>query len=202
MSSKEVDFYQQVVDRFVKHLSDGLPNGYRIFGLHNQMPNCSDLTGMIRTLENLIGCKPFERYFPRIKIDCLIAVADKSNRVRVMMLEVKYGNPLRLIDFSQLIGYLQISQFCALGSLVLVSDSNQETTSADFQKLIDLSEMDLSWTVQGSGGGFQSYSVSILRLDVGGGTQFVDTTHTYGLSSWQEILNHLVNSSHSFYSGE
>lgn len=202
MSNKEVDFYQPVVNRFIKHISDELPSGFRIIGLHNQMANCSDLAGMMRTLADLLECKPFNRYFPRIRIDCLIAVVDNAKKVRLMMLEVKYGNPLRLIDFSQLIGYLQISQLCALGSLVLVSDDNLETTSGDFQKLIDLSEMDLSWTVQGSGGGLQNYSVCIVRVDVGGGTQFVDTAHTYGLSSWEEVLDHLVNSPHALNSGE
>lgn len=195
MSNKETDHYEEVLKRFLTNIKEYLPPTFDILGLHNQMPQCSDLNSMMKQLEFQFSIKLEEAYFPRLKVDALVATLDSQKRVRLLLIEVKYGNPLKLIDYSQLIGYLQISKFCLGGALVLVADEDIETVSLDFLKVIELRQVSFSWnvTLPPNQKGFD-FQTGIFLCEVGNGTHIFDTRANFGISDWPSLVQLLVSS--------
>lgn len=195
MSKKETDFYEEVVERFIANIKEYLPSSHSVIGLHNQMTQCSDLNSMMKRLEIMFSIKLEERYFPRLKVDALVATRDSQNQIRLLLIEVKYGNPLKLIDYSQLIGYLQISKFCLGGALVLVADEDIETISLDFLKVIELRQVSFSWNVTLPPGqhGFD-FQTGIVLCEVGNGTHIMDTRANFGFPDWPTLVELLVSS--------
>jgi|DEB19_MinimDraft_3_1074340.scaffolds.fasta_scaffold98430_1 hypothetical protein len=195
MSNREIDFYGEVIDRFTSHIEEFLPSNFELVGLHNQLPLCGDFGSMIKVLEKQFSIKIENHYFPRLKIDALLASKDQENRIRMIMIEVKYGNPLRLIDYSQLIGYLQIAKVCIGGALVLVADKKMETISTDFLKVIELRQVDLAWRVSHphDDHGYK-FKAGLALCDIGNGTHLLDTKNSFGIAEWSEFADLLVNS--------
>jgi hypothetical protein len=195
MSNREIDFYGEVIDRFKSHIEEFLPSNLELVGLHNQLPLCGDFGGMMRVLEKRFSVNLRNHYFPRLKIDALLASKDQENRIRMIMIEVKYGNPLRLIDYSQLIGYLQIAKVCIGGALVLVADKKIETISTDFLKVIELRQVDLAWRVsQPHDDHVYEFKAGLALCDIGNGTHLLDTRNNFGIAEWSEFADLLVHS--------
>lgn len=195
MLNRETDYYEEVIKRFMANIREHLPSSWRVIGLHNQMAQCSDLNAMMKQLEIAFSIKLEDTYFPRLKVDALIASCDPQSRIRLLLIEVKYGNPLKLIDYSQLIGYLQISKFCLGGALVLVADEDIETVSLDFLKVIELRQVSFSWklTLPPEQKGFE-FQTGIFLCEVGNGTHLMDTRANFGISDWPTLVQLLVSS--------
>lgn len=188
--SKEVDFYEEIAEKCVKRLKSELGDGYHIGFVHNQLPGNSELRSMVRTLKRQFGIGEGLTYIPKLKVDILIGVWDPNHQLRLMLIEVKYGNSLSLVDYSQLIGYMQVAQVVPVGMLVVIPKRGRAEISADFKSYIDMKQLPMRWISSTSSMDSPIHlSTGIGTYVRGGEFRLENTELSAGLSSWKELAN-------------
>lgn len=146
--TRETDFYQLLKLRLVTALIDELPPRFSVIGVSNQ-EGASSLPRMIDALtrEDPRVRAPHGIAVPEVLPDIVLAVQPPSGRTLFVMVEVKYAEQLRLIDYSQLAGYLLTAPFITIGILLLVSKPGSSSLlSSEFNQAVVAGHLPSSWT--------------------------------------------------------
>lgn len=143
---KEIDFYEEICELIQEVLLDELPEYIDVCYAHNQM-HTKMLPAMFSyVLEELQISDSFSDFVPDLAVDALICFSNSQTAKFVFMIvEVKYGGTLGLIDYSQMIGYLHVSGTPKFGLLVNVLEGGSEVVSRELQKTITTGALKLSW---------------------------------------------------------
>jgi hypothetical protein len=113
----EISYYKEFVEKFTTYLISYLGNDYRIYYSLNK-----NLDSMVEDLEqqSTVIISTDDTYIPKLKLDICFAIINKTNDVKLILIEAKYLNQLSLKDYSQLVGYLQVAKNISLGLLLLI----------------------------------------------------------------------------------
>ena len=191
---REVDFYHEIAEKCVKKLSAELDDEYQIGFVHNQMPGNSELRAMVRTLKDQFGIREDSTYVPSLKVDILIGVWHPRQQLKLMLIEVKYANSLALVDYSQLIGYMQVAQVVPVGLLVIVPKRGRSEISADFRNYIDMGRLPMLWISPASPMDKLVHLKTGIATYVGGGEfRLENTSASGGLSSWGTVAHSICS---------
>jgi len=147
---------------------------------------------LLRKNYQALGVEPLQKFIPSLKVDILISISLSGN-VKNLLVEVKKGSALKLMDFSQLTGYLQVAREIPTGLLLLVNDgAGADFVSRDFNELIASSQLGTFWRMDFvKNDEFFNFRVGICMYTPGNGVHWVNTKSTNGISSWDDLFESL-----------
>lgn len=186
---KEIDFYKEFADKFIKYLKSYLDDSIEIAYSHNK-----SLDSMIAEVCDFLGLSnPFpNEYIPKLKLDILFGIK-QANKVQFILVEAKYLTQLSLKDYSQLIGYLQVAKNIGTGLLLLIIKGNSPSKlSSDFGEILKLNKLPMDWKVTVNNNGFD-FKTGILTYLPGNGINWINTDHVNGISNFEELVDIIKN---------
>jgi len=172
---KEIDFYEEFAQKFIKYLKGYLDDTYEIVYSQNK-----SLDSMINEVcDSFDIANPFpNQYIPKLKLDILFGIKNKG-RLHFILVEAKYLTQLSLKDYSQLTGYLQVAKNIGTGLLLLiVKGTSPSKLSSDFGEIIKLNKLPMDWEMNVKGEKY-SFKSGILTYLPGNGINWIDTSNLF-----------------------
>lgn len=186
MIINEISFYEEFSKKFTQYLNTYLGENHSVYYSCNKT-----LDSIISDLEKLSGItiKEKGKYIPKLKVDIVFAICDVNKKVRLILIEAKYLNQLSLKDYSQLVGYLQVGKTIDLGLLLLIQKGvSANKLSNDFQEILRLKKLPMDWFIDMKKINEQyNFKTGIIYYLPTGGIDWINTTETYGISSFEEL---------------
>lgn len=181
---KEIEYYPEVCVKFTRYLQDTLGEDYKITYSLNK-----SLVEMVNEIHRNLELDSPTDYFSSLKTDIAFGVLSPSNQLSLLLLEVKRGKSLSLMNFSQLVGYLQVAKHIRLGILLLVQEgAGASPLSTDFSSIIDVGQLPAEWRVEiTKSQESYNFQAGICMYTPGNGIDWVNTTTCNGLSSWDDL---------------
>lgn len=183
---REIDFYVEFSEKFKKNLLGHLGAGFMIEYSVNQ-----SFDRIIIDLERLSGLRLAEdaEYVPKLKLDIVFLIYGKGKVPKLLLIEAKYLKQLSLINYSQLVGYLQVAKCMSLGLLVLIQkEYTSSKLSDDFQEIANLRKLPMDWIAELKGFGKRySFRTGIVTYIPKGTIEWIDSHPSFGLSSYREL---------------
>lgn len=183
----EISYYEEFADKFITYIQTYLGKDYIIHYSINKtldtiIDDLRELTGKQIISENI--------YIPKLKIDIVFAIHRKNEPVKLILVEAKYLNQLRLIDYSQLVGYLQVGKIIDLGLLLLIQkEYSTNKLSNAFQEIIRLKKLPMEWVVQLKPSSEKhQFQTGILYYVPNNGIDWINTSELNGISSFEELI--------------
>lgn len=190
---QESDFYQEIADKLMHEIGYALPMADEPLAcvVHNrQYPSLTEMVGQI---ESVLGAPSGfnKEYVPRLRVD-LVAGFKKQGRTSLCLFEVKYADSLNLMDFSQLIGYMNVAKHIKAGVLLLVQKSaGKAMLSNDFSSILDLGNAPLnvrSVIKSAAKTPEFSFNIGILKLVPDNGFEWCNTEKHCGISNFDDLV--------------
>lgn len=189
---KEVDFYQEIAELVSDWLQVHLPPQMTIAYTHNQRTT-KNLRAMVRDLEEQLGIGASDEYLPELAIDALIGVCSPEGNVTYVVLEIKYQKAVSLMEFSQLVGYLQMGRHAHTGLLISVVPPEASAISSSFKREISGGVLPMSWSITPHNGDEAiDFKAGIVTYPIGGQARFIDAASCGGVSSPEELSKVLL----------
>jgi len=182
---KEISYYQEICQKFIKYLMPTLPEGSKIEYSFNK-----NLGQQIKDISDKLHESPnFDTLrASTLKIDILLGIKIPNKSTKYILFEVKYSNQLTLNDYSQLIGYLQVAKNLNIGILFLVfKDEPLNALSKDFSQLLNLNNIALEWEIKEPNNDINSFKVGICKYMPGNGIEWVNTDINKGIKNFDEL---------------
>ncbi len=180
----EIAYYPEVCEKLGKYLDDCFDGLHKFSDSQNKQ-----LDMMIAEIHNKLGLPRSAVFYPPLKTDIAFGIEFPGGVVSPLLFEVKRGNNLTLMDYSQLVGYLQVAKHIKVGILMLVNlgrDASQ--LSSDFKHLIDIQQLTFDWSVTSSTTGeMNNFRTGICVYTPGNGIDWIDSGHNNGISSWETL---------------
>jgi len=180
---KEIDFYVEFSEKFIKYLRGYINQDFEIAYSVNK-----SLDSMISEVSDKLSARiEFENeYIPKLKLDILFAVK-KNDKVHLILFEAKYLKQLSLKDYSQLSGYLQVAKNISTGILLLiVKGSSPNKLSNDFNEIVKLKKLPMDWTQVVSNNKYL-FQTGIMTFQPGNGIDWIDSKMVNGISDYEEL---------------
>lgn len=181
---KEIDFYNEFAEKFIKYLQGYLDESFEISYSQNK-----SLDSMISEVCNLFGvANPFpNEYIPKLKLDILFGIK-QGERIHFVLVEAKYLTQLSLKDYSQLTGYLQVAKNIGTGLLLLiVKGTSPNKLSSDFGEILKLNKLPMDWKVTVQNNEFD-FKTGILTYLPGNGINWIKTKNVNGISDFEQLV--------------
>lgn len=185
---REVAYYPEICVKLAKYLKDCMP-GHRI--AYSQNKNLSE---MVKEIYDEFKIALPDKYYPPLKTDIAFGVCDATGKVALMLIEVKRGTTLSLMNFSQLVGYMQVAKHVKVGLLLLVNEGvGGVHLSADFNSIITLGQLPACWdmNVEKPSGSY-AFKAGVCAYIPGGTMQWVDSNQCGGISNWENLCSALM----------
>lgn len=188
MCPVEQDFYDEISLKLGCYMEEILPEGYEVAFSKNK-----PLGQMIEELQQeLSGNTAYNSsYIPNLQLDILMDIKIPDGTIKLCLIEVKYSKNLSLINYSQLVGYLQVAKKIPLGLLLLVvKNPRSSNMSNDFSEILNTNYLPMDWHMfvrEGSGEERYDFRVGICGLTPNNGFHWIRSSSCYGISSWEEL---------------
>ena len=184
----EIDFYPELCEKFKKYISSYLPEGTKVESSYSK-----PLPEMVHEIEDKMGgiSSVSKTYMPSLKLDILFGFKIRQSEIRYVLIEVKYSNNLSLVDFSQLLGYLQVAKNIKIGILLLVArKGGKNALSNDFAKIVDMKELPMEWALllkEAEGEKKYDFRVGICYYVPSNGLDWFDTKRLKGIDGFETL---------------
>lgn len=184
----EIDFYPELCEKFKKYISSYLPENSKVeFSYNKTLPE------MVCEIDEKIGERSSmsKTYIPSLKLDILFGFKIGQTEIRHVLLEVKYSNGLSLVDFSQLLGYLQVAKNIKFGILFLVAKKGgKNTLSNDFAKIVTMKKLPMEWALLLKEVDIEKkydFRVGICHYAPNNGMEWLDTKRLNGIDGFETL---------------
>lgn len=188
----EISYYKEFAEKFTTYLNSYLGKDFKIYFSFNK-----NLDSMVEDLEQQSNIKITKGndYIPKLKLDICFAMINKTNDVKLILIEAKYLNQLSLKDYSQLVGYLQVAKNISLGLLLLIQKAHSTNKlSNDFQEIMSLKKLPMDWVLNlKSIGEEHHFKTGIISYIPGNGIDWINTKELNGISSFEELIVEIMN---------
>lgn len=180
----EIKYYPEICEKMGKYLNDCFSDSNKFADSQNKQLNI-----MIKEIHEKLGIPKMEIFYPPLKTDIAFGIQFPENILSPLLMEVKRGKSLSLIDYSQLVGYMQVARHIKVGILMLVNEgSNASQLSGDFKSLIDIQQLIFEWTMISTISGETNYfRTGICVYTPGNGIDWIDSKHCGGISDWETL---------------
>jgi hypothetical protein len=181
----EIAYYPEICMKMGRYLDDALGGLNRFGSSQNKLLNL-----MITEIHKNLGVDNPSIFYPPLKTDIAFGVEFPNGYISPMLLEVKRGRTLSLIDYSQLIGYLQVAKHIKVGLLMLVNEgADASQLSSDFKYLIDIQQLNFDWSMTDSvTGEVNVFRTGICVYTPGNGIDWINSKGGNGISSWETLI--------------
>lgn len=135
--------------------------------------------------------------FPAILTDVLLGTTNGDGKLRLAMIEVKGpAKSVGLVDYSQMVGYLQVARLIEVGALLLIEQGAiPSPVSTDLKKLINSGRLLVNWRVSSTV--FEehhNFNAGICSYVPGGFIDWIDLKSMSGISGWTDLANAIKSS--------
>lgn len=186
----EISYYKEFAEKFTSYLSSYLGSEFKIYYSLNK-----NLDSMVEDLEEQsnITIAKNDAYIPKLKLDICFAVINKTEEVKLILIEAKYLNQLSLKDYSQLVGYLQVAKNISIGLLLLIQKGHSPNKlSNDFQEIVSLKKLPMDWILNlKTIGEEHHFKTGIISYIPSNGIDWINTKDLNGISSFEELINQI-----------
>ncbi|MFN9319830.1 MAG: hypothetical protein ACK58Q_04535 [Chitinophagales bacterium] len=186
----EISYYKEFAEKFTSYLASYLGSEFEIYYSINK-----NLDSMVEDLEHqsIVAIANNDTYIPKLKLDICFAIINKSNDIKMILIEAKYLNQLSLKDYSQLVGYLQVAKNISLGLLLLIQKGHsQNKLSNDFQEIVSLKKLPMDWILNlKSVGEEHHFKTGIISYIPSNGIDWINTKELNGISSFEELIDQI-----------
>ncbi len=188
----EVSYYPEICDKLRKYISSVASTDISIaFSINKTLPE------MVKEIENKLEM-PTEfsnDFIPSLQLDILFGIK-AENKVELCLVEVKRNKNLSLMNFSQLVGYMQVAKKIKTGILLLVSNwPSVNPLSNEFNNIISLKRLCGSWQVIcNTNVEKHEFIAGICNYTIGNGIDWVPLEECGGISSWPSLLHYILPS--------
>jgi hypothetical protein len=190
---KEIEYYPEICEKLEKYLSTCLGPGCPVaFSSNGLLPK------LVSEIHEKLGVPRLRTYYPDLKVDILCGVKIGNEKISLCLIEVKRGSSLRLLNFSQLVGYMQVAKHIKIGLLLLVNEGSVGTSplSSDFSSIIDTGNLPADWeTMLRNTRESFSFRVGICTYLVNNGIDWVSSENCHGISGWEMLKESLTTDS-------
>jgi hypothetical protein len=188
----EISYYKEFAEKFTTYLKSYLGEDFKIYYSLNK-----NLDSMVEDLEqqsNVI-ISTDDIYIPKLKLDICFAIINKTDDVKLILIEAKYLNQLSLKDYSQLVGYLQVAKNISLGLLLLIQKGHSSNKlSNDFQEIVSLKKLPMDWILNlKTIGEEHHFKTGIISYIPSNGIDWINTKELNGISSFEELVTQIKN---------
>lgn len=186
----EIKYYPEICIVISKYLMDVLGDGYELAYSMNK-----SLSTMMSEIHTQLGISCGGTYFPALKTDIAFGIKGPRGDVALLLIEVKRGKTLGLMNFSQLVGYLQVAKHIKVGLLLLVNEGAVKGSplSSDFRSIIEIEQLPADWQVMNRrSGDIHDFKTGICMYTLTNGIDWVDSDNCLGISSWEALKNYLT----------
>lgn len=191
MPKTEPDFYKDIATTFESKIKQINPDLRVYYSMNKELPE------MIKEINKNLGDNGFFSgvYVPRLKLDILFAIHNPvNNRSELILFEVKYSDGLKLINYSQLLGYLLTAKRIKIGILFLVRKAGTPPTglSSDFNELKNSNRLPMNWTIKEHQDSMAfGFRTAICDWEEGCHIKFTQCSNEGGISSLRELVDTL-----------
>lgn len=188
----EISYYKEFAEKFTTYLISYLGEDFKIYYSLNK-----NLDSMVEDLEQQsnVTISTDDTYIPKLKLDICFAIINKTDNVKLILIEAKYLNQLSLKDYSQLVGYLQVAKNISLGLLLLIQKGHSSNKlSNDFQEIVSLKKLPMDWILNLKS--FKEtfhFKTGIISYIPSNGIDWINTKELNGLSSFEELVTQIKN---------
>lgn len=186
----EIHYYPELCEKLGRYLIDQLGDSYKISFSQNKQ-----LGLMVNEICHDLGVARPDEYFPALKTDIAFGVKKPDESVVFCLIEVKRAKSLALMNFSQLVGYMQVAKHIKIGLLILVNEGNvgRSPLSTDFSSIIDIGQLPSDWRMitKNSGETFD-FTTGICMYTVNNGIDWIPTDSCSGISNWSSFVKMLI----------
>jgi len=188
----EIKYYPEICKNLFKYLNDILRDETAIaFSMNKTLPE------MIRDIETQLGLKTdfYDDFIPSIQLDILFGIKGADSKIKLCLVEVKRGKSLNLMNYSQLVGYLQVAKKIRTGLLWLVMPKHSPNPiTIDFKRLIFMRKLSASWDMLcKNSSDTYSFKTGICAHTVNNGIDWVHLDGCGGVSSWSSLIKDLLD---------
>ncbi len=185
----EIAYYPEICSKMGRYLDDALEGLNRFTSSQNKLLNL-----MIAEIHKNLGVSNSGIFYPPLKTDITFGVEFPNGYISPMLLEVKRGRTLSLIDYSQLIGYLQVAKHIKVGLLMLVNEgADASQLSSDFKRLIDIQQLNFDWSMTDKvTGEINVFRTGICVYTPGNGIDWINSKSSNGISDWKTLIECLA----------
>jgi hypothetical protein len=188
----EISYYKEFAEKFTTYLISYLGEDFKIYYSLNK-----NLDSMVEDLEQQsnVAISKGDAYIPKLKLDICFAIINKTDDVKLILIEAKYLNQLSLKDYSQLVGYLQVAKNISLGLLLLIQKGHSSNKlSNDFQEIVSLKKLPMDWILNlKSIGEEHHFKTGIISYIPSNGIDWINTKELNGISSFEELVTQIKN---------
>ncbi len=186
----EISYYKEFAEKFTSYLTSYLGSEFKIYYSLNK-----NLDSMVEDLEqqSKVTIANDNTYIPKLKLDICFAIINKTEDVKLILIEAKYLNQLSLKDYSQLVGYLQVAKNISLGLLLLIQKGHSPNKlSNDFQEIVSLKKLPMDWILNlNTFGEEHHFKTGIISYIPSNGIDWINTKELKGVSSFEELIDQI-----------
>ena len=189
----ETDFYPEISRKLEREIESCFSDGAdAVVCTHNK--ECASLSEMVADIENKLGgVTDFNKdYVPRLCIGLLVGLKLDKKRIGLCLVEVKYGDNLSLIDYSQLVGYLSVAKHIKAGLLLLVQKRpDNDMLSNDFSTILDLGKLPIKFGLdvfKGDSSSRFNFHSGIIKYVPNNGFEWYNSSKQSGISNFKDLV--------------
>lgn len=186
---KETDYYPEICLKMLKYLEDCMGGGCKFAcSIKTSLPE------MVNDIYAQLGEDGSDVYYPQLKVDITIGVKFPNAKISLILLEVKLGSTLSLMNFSQLVGYMQVAKHIEVGLLILVNKGVKGSPlSSDFASIINVRQLPADWKVLlNNTKEHYNFKTGICMYTPSNGIDWVDSSICSGISNWGNLKDSLT----------
>jgi hypothetical protein len=191
----ERSHYDALCSVFEVEVRSGLGDGWSVCCVNNTGP--TNLRDQVDQICRELGLPLSGKLFPMILTDVVLGATNGDGKLRLAMIEVKGpAKSVGLVDYSQLVGYLQVARLIEVGSLLLIEQGAiPSPVSGDLKKLINSDRLLVYWRISSLMiEEHQNFNTGICSYVPGGFVDWIDLTSMRGISSWTDFANAIKSS--------
>ena len=188
----EISFYPGICDYFERQLKLALPNVKIASAIDGTLNNLICQTSTKLQLSSTFS----NQYIPKLKVDILFHFAQDGEET-LLLFEVKYSESLKLMNYSQLLGYLHVAKIIETGILLLVpKPDTRSILSNDFDEILQMNSLPLKVKLTDDrvgGVDMSRISTGITEFSVGGTPAWYGSGAPEGIGSMEALADQVRN---------
>lgn len=191
----ERSHYNALGSIFEIEVRSSLGSDWSVSCVNNTGP--SNLRDQVNQICRQLGLPLSGNLFPAILTDVVLGATNGDGKLRLAMIEVKGpAKSVGLVDYSQMVGYLQVARRIEVGALLLIEQGAiPSPVSGDLKKLINSGRLLVNWRVSSTAfEEHRNFNAGICSYVPGGFIDWIDLKSMSGISGWTDLANAIKSS--------
>lgn len=188
----EIGFYDELGKKVIAYLNNLHPMWELAYSQHKMLPQ------MVSDIEGILGGETLfhNKFIPALDLDLVVGIKspEHQNKIVLVLFEIKYQNSLKLINYSQMLGYMMTATQIRIGILLNVIKGTPPANplSNDFSELFRMNSLSMSFSVhQKKIATNFDFKTGICYCNPHSLVRWLDSSQCLGISSWEQLADEI-----------